>query len=103
MMTSTLHRADCANEIDDAELGRVLGMGAAIGIPVIFVVAALLSLGAGFTTALAIAVWPTLVGGPFVGGFAVLMKLQHEPRVHAAVMPLPRPNPAPLVTERHAA
>jgi len=62
------------NEIGDAQLGRSIAVGAAIGIPVVFLVSFMISLFAvGVQVAAAIAAWPALVGGPFFGGFAMMM------------------------------
>ncbi len=74
----------------DAGLGRVIVVGSAIGIPLIFLVSLLLSLpGAGWPLAPEIAVWPALVGGPFVGGFLALMKLMAAENATASVASLP--------------
>jgi len=75
---------------DDAGLGRVIVVGSAVGIPLIFVVSLLLALpGVGWPLAPEIAVWPALVGGPFVGGFLALMKMMAAGSATASVTSLP--------------
>jgi len=77
-------------DIDDAGLGRVIVVGSAVGIPLIFLVSLLLSLpGVGWPLAGEIAVWPALVGGPFVGGFLALMKMMAAQNPTASVASLP--------------
>jgi hypothetical protein len=59
---------------DDSEVGQVLVRGAAIGIPIAFVVATLMALpGAGLSMALMIAVVPGIVAGPWMGSTIVLI------------------------------
>lgn len=91
-------------ELDDADFGRVVRVGSLIGIPLTFIIALVISLaGAGWPTAAAIAVWPALVGGPFIGGFVVLMKRMAQLETTAPITHLPvRPAAAP-VGHRHAA
>ena len=84
-------------DIDDAGLGRVIVVGSAIGIPLIFLISLLLSLpGAGWPLAPAIAVWPALVGGPFVGGFLALMKTMAAQNPTASVVSLPVAERSPV-------
>jgi hypothetical protein len=83
-------------EIDDTRFGHTIAMGAAIGIPLTFLVSLLVSLpGAGWPLAGGIAVVPALVGGPFVGGFVMLMRALSAPGAHASVTPLPVIEPRP--------
>ena len=56
----------------DGAFGRSVGLGAAIGIPVAFVVITLavwLILSVEFGEAVAISIWPSLLTGGFAGGF----------------------------------
>lgn len=56
----------------DGAFGRSVGLGAAIGIPVAFVVITLavwLILSVEFGEAVAISIWPALLTGGFAGGF----------------------------------
>ncbi len=57
---------------DDSTFGRSVALGAAIGIPVAFVLITLavwLMLDVGLGEAVAISVWPSLLTGGFGGGF----------------------------------
>jgi hypothetical protein len=75
MQHTTSSAGSAGHEVDDAGLLRILAVGAAIGIPLTFVVVVLLTfVGVGLSTAAAIAAWPALMGGPYVGGLIVLMR-----------------------------
>ena len=91
------HHTD-TSELDDTDVARVLRLGAMIGIPLASVIALLISLaGAGWPTAAAIAVWPALMGGPWVGGSIVFIKRLAELDTAAHVTHLPaRPVTSPL-------
>ena|SRR5436309_13439590 len=60
---------ETAVDRDGAEFGRMAKMGAAIGIPITFVLLTLIFVGVGVNdrTAMIAALWPSIVGGPFFG------------------------------------
>ena len=64
----------------DRAMGRVLALGAALGIPATFVasLALLLAAGATWPGVLAIAAWAALVGGTFCGGALMLARKMAE-------------------------
>ena len=99
-MEQTINSIESADrEIDDAGFFRVLAFGAAIGIPLTFVAVVLLSfVGVGLSTAAAIAAWPALMGGPYVGGFIVLMK--HLTALDATAAPVTYLPAQPHVVDR---
>lgn len=68
---------DAPADLDDAGFGRVLAVGAAFGLPMMFGVSLLIALFAGvpLSGAPLIAAWGAVVGGPFFGGLFVLTKV----------------------------
>lgn len=71
--TATEHEKD----IDDGRFGRSVMLGAAVGLPIAFVVLTLavwLLLDVGLDEAVAISVWPALLTGGFVGGFVGVVR-----------------------------
>lgn len=75
-----------------------------MGIPLTFVIVLLLSLaGAGWPNAAGIAICPALFGGPFIGGFVVLMKRMSELGSAARVTHLPVAPSATTAEHREAA
>ena len=86
------------SELDDTDFATALRLGAIIGIPLTFIIALLISLaGAGWPSAAAIAVWPALMGGPWVGGAITLIRRLSELDTPAHVTHLPaRPVTSPL-------
>lgn len=92
-------------EIDDAEFGRLLARGAAIGVPLAYLMSLLVALpGTGAPMAFMIAAWPAIVAGPWVGATALLFQrsrsLESTRRTVTLRAPLPVPVLAPV---RHAA
>lgn len=92
-------------EIDDAEFSRLLAHGAAIGVPLAYLISLLFALpGAGAPLAFVIAAWPAIVAGPWVGATALLLQrarsLESSPRTVTPPRTLPAPILAPV---RHAA
>ena len=71
-------RGDAGDYIDReaAEMGRILVLGAAVGVPLVFVVTLLLALAAGARGAgtIFIAAWGALIGGTFIGAGVLLAK-----------------------------
>jgi hypothetical protein len=81
-------------ELSDGQVGHALRSGSLIGIPAIYVLVTLISLvaSAPLMDALAIAVWPAIVGGPFFGAVVFLgLTVAHDER-RAVVVPLPAAN-----------
>jgi len=60
--------------LSDVTFGRVFSTGLMIGLPLMFVVASVMALGAGWPAAAGVAIVPTLFGAPFFGGLIVLMR-----------------------------
>ena len=85
----------------DRAMGRVLALGAAIGIPATFVasLALLLAAGATWPGLLAIAAWAALVGGTFCGGALILARKMAELDERSRGFPVSEAPP----TERAAA
>ena len=92
------------SELNDTDFARIVRRGAMIGMPLTYVIAMLLSLaGAGWPYAAAIAVWPALIGGPWVGGTIMLIKRLSELDTAAQVTHLPaRPVTSALGTREAA-
>jgi hypothetical protein len=80
----------------DHDAGTALRRGALVGIPAAFVLAAASALLAGFGlgTALAIAAWPAIVAGPFIGAFALVVRAGDEPQPEVVVALPGRDQPA---------
>ncbi len=59
-----------------AEMGRILVLGAAVGVPLVFAITLLLVLAAGARGAgtIFIAAWAALIGGTFIGAGILLAK-----------------------------
>ena len=59
-----------------AEMGRILVLGAAVGVPLVFVISLLLVFVAGARGAgsIFVAAWAALIGGTFIGAGIVLAK-----------------------------
>jgi hypothetical protein len=90
-------------EIDDARFGGIIVKGTLIGVPLAFVLSLLVALpGAGWPLAAGVAVWPALVGGPFIGGFVALMSAMAALEPGASVTPLTARAPTPLPSSRAA-
>jgi len=91
------------SEIDDQRFGHIIAMGTLVGVPLVFLVSLLVSLpGAGWPVAAEIAAVPALFGGPFVGGFVVLMRALSQRADHASVTPLASTEPRPAPASRAA-
>ena len=81
-------------ELDDRTLARSLWLGAAVGVPLVFLAVALMTVlaGEGLGTALAVAAWPSVVVGPYAGGLTVLIRTavaEHGAVEVRAVRPAP--------------
>lgn len=65
---------DRASHITDPVFFRAIVQGTVVGIPAMFVLVMALAMTAGFApiTAMFVAIWPAVVVGPYVGGFAML-------------------------------
>jgi len=72
------NRGDAGDHADReaAEMGRILVLGAALGVPLVFVITLLLVLAAGARGAgtIFIAAWGALIGGTFIGAGILLAK-----------------------------
>ena len=65
------------SDSDDGRFGRSVFLGAAIGLPIAFLVitvAVWLLLDVGLGEAVAISVWPAILTGGFVGGFVGVVR-----------------------------
>jgi len=84
----------------DRAMGRVLALGAALGIPATFVasLALLLAAGATWPGVLAVAAWAALVGGTFCGGTLLLARKMAELDERSRGFPVSEARP----TERSA-
>jgi hypothetical protein len=93
-----------SDDLSDEELGRIIMGGTIIGIPLVFVASALLTVHVGLVNALAIAVLPTLFSGSFVGGLILLMRslrrAEREIALAAVRPPLPTRYPSGTGTSR---
>jgi len=90
-------------EVDDARFGRIIATGTLVGVPLVFVISLLIALpGAGWPLAAAVAVWPGLVGGPFVGGFVALMWAMSAQQAKGSVTPISAAAPTAVPTSRAA-
>lgn len=71
-------RGDAGDHADReaAEMGRILVLGAAVGVPLVFLITLLLVLAAGARGAgtMFIAAWGALIGGTFIGAGVLLAK-----------------------------
>jgi hypothetical protein len=90
---------DPVHELEDADVGRILAHGAALGVPLAYVISLLVVLpGAGWPLALWIGAWPALVAGPWVGGVVFLLKrlgeLEARPHIIAVSAATPTPKAA---------
>ncbi len=67
--------ADYADR-EAAEMGRILVLGAALGVPMVFVITLLLVFAAGARGAgtIFVAAWAALIGGTFIGAGVLLAK-----------------------------
>ena len=63
-------------DLEAAEMGRILVLGAALGVPLVFAITLLLILAAGARGAgtIFVAAWATLIGGTFIGAGILLAK-----------------------------
>ena len=104
-MESSDRSATAEERLDDADFGHIITRGTAIGIPLTFLVALVMSLpGAGWPLAAGIAVAPAIVGGPFIGGFIMLIKRLSELDAHQSnVTLLPAERAFREFPQRHAA
>jgi len=78
-------------DADDAEFGRILSHGSALGIAVAYVLSVLIALpGAGAPMAFAIAAVPAIFAGPWVGTTALLLQRARRLELsdHAAAEPV---------------
>lgn len=69
--------AETNEELNDGKFGRSVILGAAIGLPVAFVVITLavwLLLDVNLDEAVAISLWPAFLTGGFVGGFVGVVR-----------------------------
>jgi hypothetical protein len=67
--------ADYADQ-EAAEMGRILALGAAVGVPLVFVISLLMVFAAGARGAgtIFVAAWAALIGGTFIGAGILLSK-----------------------------
>lgn len=96
MHTPSITTSTDAHDIADQDFGRAVTLGAALGVPAIYVLTVLLALagGAGLGFALGVAVLPAIVGGPYAGGLMVMARIASRHDHSARVLTLPTHRPA---------
>ena len=83
--------ASTTMELDDDQLGHAMRLGALAGVPVMFVVFTLMGVAWYGWSALALAMVPAAVAGPFLGGFVTLMWMVSAHEKKAVVVPMAEP------------
>jgi hypothetical protein len=84
-----VHADLTGEEWEDRELGRALGIGILLGVPLMFVIATLLQVLGDLTIwqAAGIALLPAFFTGPYLGGLFLMAHTSNAHEAHGALHP----------------
>lgn len=77
-------------DLEDREFTQALATGAALGIPLIYLLSVAFMLAAGATSPALVALWPAIVGGPFFGALLVFSSPATHRRTAAVATVAPK-------------